>query len=56
MDDVFDDPDRAVQIEDFDPESLAGDDVLFDPDADYVDYPDEAETPSEVGDRWLGRP
>ncbi len=51
MDAAFDDPDRAVQIEDFDPESLAGDDVIYDPDAD-----DDDESPPVVGDRWLGRP
>lgn len=31
MTDVFDDPDRAVQVEDDDPESLAGEPVEFDP-------------------------
>lgn len=30
----WDDPDRAVQIEDDNPESLAGADTVFDPDAD----------------------
>lgn len=29
----WDDPDRAVQIEDDNPEALAGDEVDFDPDA-----------------------
>ncbi len=32
--DPFDDPDRAVQIEDDDPESLAGEACEFDPDDD----------------------
>jgi hypothetical protein len=32
MTDAFDDPDAAVQVEDPDPETLAGEKVNFDPD------------------------
>lgn len=39
MTDLWDDPDRAVQIEDSDPESLAGDEVEFNPEQE--DFPSD---------------
>lgn len=39
----WDNPDQAVQVEDDNPESLAGDEVEFDPDADETDDEGEAE-------------
>jgi hypothetical protein len=41
--DAWDDPDRAVQIEDDNAESLAGAEVEFDPDDDETDDNDPAE-------------
>jgi hypothetical protein len=41
-DSAFDDPDRCIQIEDDDPQSLAGDPVIFNPDADDSDDGTEA--------------
>jgi hypothetical protein len=49
MPDEYDDPDRAVQYEDDNPESLAGDDAVYDPDDDG----DDENTPPVVSDRWL---
>lgn len=41
---AWDDPDRAVQIEDDNPEALAGEEVEFDPDAsDDEDEDDDGE-------------
>jgi hypothetical protein len=50
MPDEYDDPDRAVQYEDDNPESLAGDPAVYDPDDDDSDE----DAPPVVGDRWLG--
>ena len=46
-DSAWDDPDRAVQFEDSNPESLAGDEVEFNPEADDDEPEDFPSTPSE---------
>lgn len=48
MTDEFDDVDRAMQVEDDNPETLAGDAAVYDPEADEAD-----EAPPVMGDRWL---
>lgn len=48
--DEFDDPDRAMQYEDDNPESLAGDDAVYDPDGES----DDENAPPVVGGRWIG--
>lgn len=47
----WDDPDLAVQIEDGDPESLAGEEVDFSPDDDEDDEGQAPAAAPEVGDR-----
>lgn len=46
MTDPFSDPDRAVQVEDDDPEKLAGEPVEFNADTDAEDADSGGESPA----------